>query len=206
MKNRKTLNNLRSKSTKKEVKQLQLDFTSNQLKQAFVSEFVDDIFLGKGLKCAFSHTLGLRLFHMDDVHGEAWCKNSEKCRELCANLYDDSRLTGVYHDFGVEKEIGASMENVDGLLLSRCSLYVTAHKTQAGLANVSLILRMHRSIFARIVPQNLRDIMIDDAKQKNRLLIFPDLKIQGLNSNSQDEFLEWFKNWPILHTNVYHIK
>lgn len=189
-----------------EVKQLQLDFTSDQLKQAFVAEFVDDVFLGKGLKCAFSHTLGVTLYHMDDVHGEAWKVNPHKCRELCQGLYDHGPMTKMYHDYGIEKSISESVENLDGIILSRCDLYVTAHDTTGGLVNIGMMMRMHRDCYFKIIPQNLREIMISDAKAKNRLLVFPELKIDGLDTFSQEEFFDWFRNKPMLESNIYQIK
>ena len=189
-----------------EVQQLQLDFTSEQLKQAFVAEFVDDVFLGKGLKCAYSRTLGVRLYHMDDVHGEAWELNPHKCRELCQGLYDHGPITKMYHDYGVEKSISESIENVDDIILSRCNLYVTAHATPGGLVNIGMMMRMHRDCYLRIIPQNLREIMISDAKAKNRLLVFPELKIDGLDTYSQEEFFNWFRNKPMLESNIYRIK
>ena len=189
----------------KEVEQLTLDFTKEQVRQAFVYEFVDDVFHQRGLKCCWSETLGLQLYHMDDIHGEAWKINPHKCRELCSKLYDHPRITKVYHDRGVEKLLSDSMENQDGLLLSQCAIYVCAHESVGGLTNISLMMRLHRDCYARIVPQNLREAIIEDAKKKNRLLVFPELKIDGLQGSTEEEFYQWFKNWPILESNIYRM-
>jgi len=190
----------------KEVEQLKLDFTKDQIRQAFVSEFVDDVFYERGLKCCWSETLGLQLYHMDDVHGEAWEINPDRCRELCSKLYDHPHITKVYHERGVEKLISDSIENEDNLILSQCALYVCAHESVGGLTNISLIMRMHRNCYARIVPQNLRQAMIEDAEKKNRLLVFPELKMDGLQETTEEEFYQWFRNWPILESNIYRIE
>ena len=168
----------------KEVEQLTLDFTKEQVRQAFVYEFVDDVFHQRGLKCCWSETLGLQLYHMDDIHGEAWEINPDKCRELCSKLYDHPRITKVYHDRGVEKLLSDSMENQDGLLLSQCAIYVCAHESVGGLTNISLMMRLHRDCYARIVPQNLREAIIEDAKKKKSFIGIPRIenrRFAGIN-------------------------